>query len=71
MTLQRRAIWRHNSFFGFAAMMRSQCQSIIDAPTTTYEAKKAAQRIFNLSLDLTEALKTRHERSPKRANTNP
>lgn len=70
MKNKRLTIWRHNSFFGYAAMMRAQCQSIIDAPTTTYEAKKAAQRILNLTHDLAEALKTRHEKESKRAKPN-
>ena len=50
---------RHNSFIGCAAMMRAQCNSITASKTVTYEAKRLANQIQLLSIDLALALKTR------------
>lgn len=56
---RRRAVWRHNALAGNAAMMVSNAQAIIDAPSTTVEAKALAGRIQLLAKDLATALKER------------
>jgi hypothetical protein len=43
--LKRQSVWRHNGYIGSARMMEVQCNSIIDASTTTSEAKEIAVRI--------------------------
>jgi len=57
--LRRMAVWRHNAFFGHAAMMGRNAINIAEASTSSPEAKALAIRIQELSSDLAEALKTR------------
>lgn len=52
-------VWRHNSFFGWARMMQSQCHGIINSPSTTPETKAIALRIENETKELIRQLKTR------------
>lgn len=54
-------IWRHNSFFGHAAMARHNMQSIKKAETTTHETKEIAEKIESLTHDLIESLRTRSD----------
>lgn len=51
--------WRHNSFFGHAKMMQSNCRAIMESKTATSEAKAIANRINTLALELADALQTR------------
>jgi hypothetical protein len=55
----RQKVWRHNSFFGFVGMMKSQLTSIASASTATPEAKLQAQKIKVEVEKLGELLKTR------------
>ena len=55
----RKAIWKHNSFMGHAIMMNRQAAVMMEAETTTYEAKALAIKIQELSAQLLRALKTR------------
>lgn len=56
---KRKAIYRHNGFFGWAYMMKSQSQAILNSGTATDETKQIARQILNLSLQLAKSLKTR------------
>lgn len=55
----RRHVWRHNSFFGCARMMHSQCEAIIHAPSTDAQTKETARRIQNEVHMLIRQLKVR------------
>lgn len=55
----RKRIWRHNSFLGHTAMTRRQMSNMLNADSVSDEAKETAERILNLSLKLSEQLKTR------------
>ena len=55
----RNEIWRHNSFHGHAVMMIANCNSIIDAKTTTRGSKILAQQIQVLAAKLKISLKDR------------
>lgn len=59
---QRQARHRHNGFFGSVAMTKAQMRSIIDASTTTPQAKRVASDILCLAGELGLALKTRIDR---------
>lgn len=50
---------RHNSFLGFASMTKQNMVTIVAADSTTIEAKEIAKKIYNLSVLLTDYLKTR------------
>jgi hypothetical protein len=54
-------IWRHNSCFGHAAMMKAQCREIMRSPTATPESMRIAGEIRRLAYQLSESLKTRKE----------
>jgi hypothetical protein len=55
----RKAVWRHNSFFGHCRMAESNMRAMLQSDTTTPEAKEIANRICcDLTL-LRAALKTR------------
>lgn len=56
---KRKAIYRHNGFFGWAHMMKSQSQAILNSETATDETKQIARQILNLSRQLAKSLKTR------------
>ena len=56
---KRKAVYRHNGFFGSAHMMKSQCQAILNSETATDETKQIASQIRHLSLQLAKSLKTR------------
>lgn len=56
---RQRRIWRHNGFSGHVAMMRQQLRGIIDADSTTIEAKAIATTMFNCTEALAKAIKTR------------
>lgn len=55
----RKHVWRHNSFFGFARMMHSQCEIIAHAESTTRETQETARRIQNEIHQLIRQLKER------------
>lgn len=55
---QKRA-WKHNSFFGHARMMISQCEGIIHSDSATPDAKDIARHIQAMARELTKALKER------------
>lgn len=55
----RGEIWRHNSFHGHVVMMIANCNSILDAKTTTQESKRLAQQIQILAAELKISLKER------------
>ena len=55
----QKRIWRHNSFFGHARMMISQCEGIIHSDSATPEAKSLARAIQANARELTRALKER------------
>lgn len=57
--LKRQRVHRHNSFVGHARMMQAQCQAIIEATSTTDEAKDDARLIYAHAADLAHALKKR------------
>lgn len=59
VTADRMKRWKHSSFLGHASMTQSQMNAIISSTTATKEAKNLANEIYNLSLKLKEALKTR------------
>jgi len=56
---KRHRVRKHNSFFGHAQMMKSQCEAIIHAPTTSIDTKNTARRIFAEASELIKQLKTR------------
>jgi len=51
--------WRHNSYLGWAAMMKIQASGIASAPTTTGVTKRIASEIAKLADELSRALKER------------
>lgn len=53
--------WHHNAFLGHAKMMLANCNTIIQSPTTTEHAKHCAKQIAGLTVELTEALRTRRD----------
>ena len=55
----RNEVWKHNSFYGHTAMMKMNCNSIIEAKTTTEESKQLAQQIHILATKLGISLKER------------
>jgi hypothetical protein len=57
--LSRRAVWKHNSYFGFTALTRRNMLTIADAPSTTPRAQDLANQIAALTTELAEELKTR------------
>lgn len=59
MTKRSQKLWRHNSFFGHAAMMQAQAKAIIDFETTTQTTKIIAKEILRLARELELALKER------------
>lgn len=56
---KRKAIYRHNGFFGSAHMMKSQCRAILSSETATDESKQIANQILGLSMQLVKSLKIR------------
>lgn len=50
---------KHNSFTGFAVMMRANCITIIYSETVTEDAKQTAREILNKTEKLEKELKTR------------
>lgn len=58
---RRQEIWKHNSFMGYAAMMKSQCRSILNSSTATDDAKQIAVRIEQDAEMLGAALKKRKD----------
>lgn len=59
--LVRQERHRHNGYLGSAAMMRAQCQTILNSTTATDEAKQIAVRIEHDAEMLSEALRTRKD----------
>jgi len=55
----RQLVWRHNSFFGYCAMAESNMRGIINAHTTTKEAKTQADLIILELNKLYALLRTR------------
>lgn len=55
----RMARHKHNSFTGFAAMMRANCNTIIKSETVTEDAKQTAREIWEKAGKLEKELKTR------------
>lgn len=58
---KRLNIWYHNGLKGSAKMILTLCQSMINASTTTTEAKDLAHRISILAKELEQALVERVE----------
>jgi hypothetical protein len=58
---RRRAIWRHNSFLGHAAMLISNMEKIICSTTATDEAKQLADKIQQDGRKLRRLLATRKD----------
>lgn len=56
---KRRKVWKHNSFFGHARMMQTQCETILHSPTVTPETRDCVSRIRNETQLLMKLLKTR------------
>lgn len=57
--LKRQAIWRHNSFTGYARMTYANMSAILKSSTATDDAKRIANQIAVLTLQLENALKER------------
>lgn len=57
--LKRMKRWHHCSFFGHCRMTQANMQSVMDASTTTPEAKALAFQIKQLAGQLSAALKER------------
>lgn len=55
----RQSRWLHNSFFGHVGMARQNMRSIVNAETTTREARDLAVEICQLLTELGFALKER------------
>lgn len=55
----RKRIWRHNSFLGYAVRMRKTAQEIIDSDSASPQAKQLAHHIRANAEDLQRALKER------------
>lgn len=51
--------WKHNSLIGHTRMMQVQAEMVSNSETTTSDAKKIAEKIACLAIDLREALNTR------------
>jgi hypothetical protein len=58
---QSRAIWKHNSFLGYAALARRNMLVIMDAETTTDTSRDMAKHIYRMLGDLETSLKTRKD----------
>jgi hypothetical protein len=54
-----RVIWKHNSFFGHARMMQTNCETIMKSETATSEAKQTANRILAEAKLLSHQLRER------------
>jgi hypothetical protein len=58
---QSRAIWKHNSFLGHAALARKNMVSIIESSTATDSSRDMAKHIYRMLGDLEVSLKTRKD----------
>lgn len=59
VTERRRHQWKHNSFFGHARMMISQCEAIIHSESTTPATKHEARLISEHARQMMLHLKKR------------
>lgn len=60
-SIRRQEVWKHNSLRGMAAMMKANANTIATSTTATYNAKRLAAQIGNLSIDLMLALEKRND----------
>jgi hypothetical protein len=58
---QSRAIWKHNSFLGHAALARKNMLTIIDSETAIDSSRDMAKHIYRMLGDLEISLKTRKD----------
>lgn len=58
---RRRVIWKHNSFLGYASMLISNMEKIINSTTATDETKQLADKIQQDGRKLRRLLATRKD----------